>query len=342
MIITYSTCVPVSSMQELDFQRKVLKRGVKGVSDKSKTQFKKKSTGQKGRPWPDSVSFKREERSKVAGERRRASTVGQEHVKETQGRACRGAQGVPLGRPGANRRAGGASCFSGRPGCLQGMACAAFCLAGRGWGGGGGGGGCRWSQSGGAAGCRQTSGLGGATGQGVLLVAGKRCGGCHWAGGVAGRRQEVWGVPLGRGYVLLVAGKRCGESTGQGVLLVAGKRCGGCHWAGGAAGRRQEVWGVPLGRGCFWSQARGVGGATGQGVLLVAGKRCGGCHWAGGAAGRRQGVWGVLLVAGKRCGGCHWAGGAAGRRQEVWGVPLGRGCYCMSSRGPTLPSSIHA
>ena len=260
MIITYSTCVPVSSIQELVgvyLQRKVLKRGVKGVSDKSKTQFKKKSTGQKGRPWPDSVSFKREERSKVAGERRRASTVGQEHVKETQGRACRGAQGVPLGRPGANRRAGGASCFPGRPGCLQGRACAAFCLAGRGGGGGGG---------------------------GVSLVA-------------------KWGV-----------------------LLVVG---------------RQVVWGVPLGRGCCWSQARGVGGATGQGVLLVAGKMCGGCHWAGGAAGRRQKVWGVLLVAGKGCGGCHWAGGAAGRRQEVWGVPLGRGCCCMSSRGPTLPSSIH-
>ena len=40
--------------------------------------------------------------------------------------------------------------------------------------------------------------------------------------------------------------------------------------------------------------------------------------------------------------GVPWAGGAAGRRQEVWGVPLGRGCCCMSSRGPTLPSSIHA
>ena len=112
-------------------QRKVLKRGVKGVSDKSKTQFKKKSTGQKGRPWPDSVSFKREERSKVAGERRRASTVGQEHVKETQGRACRGAQGVPLGRPGANRRAGGASCFRGRPGCLQGRVLAGQGMPGR-------------------------------------------------------------------------------------------------------------------------------------------------------------------------------------------------------------------
>ena len=64
--------------------------------------------------------------------------------------------------------------------------------------------------------------MGGATGQGVLLVAGKKCGGCHWAGGVASRRQEVWG----------------------------------CHWAGGAAGRRQEVWRVPLGRGCRWSQVR--------------------------------------------------------------------------------------
>ena len=120
----------------------------------------------------------------------------------------------------------------------------------------------------------------------VLLVAGKWCVGCHlaggamgwrccwsqargvvgatgqgvpWAGGAAGRRQEVWWVPLGRGC------------HGLEVLLVAGKRCGGCHWAGGAMGWR-----------CCWSQARGVVGATGQGVLLVAGKRCGGCHWAGG------------------------------------------------------------
>ena len=46
------------------------------------------------------VSFKREETRKVAGERRSASTVGQKHVKETQGRACRGGQGVPPGRPG--------------------------------------------------------------------------------------------------------------------------------------------------------------------------------------------------------------------------------------------------
>ena len=206
------------------------------MSDKSKTQFKKKSTGQKGRPWPDSVSFKREERSKVAGERRRASTVGQDHVKETQGRACRGAQGVPLGRPGANRRAGGASCFPGA------------CRAGRvplfAWQAGGVGGGGVWLVA----------------KWGVLLVVG---------------RQVVWGVPLGRGCcwsqargvggatgqgVLLVAGKRCGGATGQGVLLVTGKRCGGCHWAGGAAGRRQEVWGVPLGRGCCCMSSRGGGG----------------------------------------------------------------------------------
>ena len=70
------------------------------MSDKSKTRFKKKSTGQKGRPWPDSVFFKREETSKVAGERRRASTVGQKHVKKTQGRNCIGGQGVLLGWPG--------------------------------------------------------------------------------------------------------------------------------------------------------------------------------------------------------------------------------------------------
>ena len=127
-------------------------------------------------------------------------------------------------------------------------------------------------------------------------------GGTAGQGGVAGRRQEVWGVPLGRGSCWSqargvggatgqgVQARGVGGATGQGVLLVAGKRCGGCHWAGGVAGRRQEVWGVPLGRGCCWSQARGVGGATGQGVLLVAGKRCEGCRWAGGVAGRRQEV----------------------------------------------------
>ena len=140
--------------------------------------------------------------------------------------------------------------------------------------------------------------MGGATGQGVLLVAGKRCGGATGQG------------------VLLVAGKRCGGATGQGVSLVTGKRCGGCHWAGGVAGRRQEVWGVPLGRGCH-----------GLEVLLVAGKRCGGCHLAGGAMGWRC-CWsqarGVVGATGQ---GVPWAGGAAGRRQEVWWVPLGRGCH---------------
>ena len=40
---------------------------------------------------------------------------------------------------------------------------------------------CHWSQA---------RGVGGAAGQRVLLVAGKRCGGCCWAGGAAGRRQE--------------------------------------------------------------------------------------------------------------------------------------------------------
>ena len=64
--------------------------------------------------------------------------------------------------------------------------------------------------------------------------------GCCWlqmrCGGVAGQARGVGGV-AGQG-VLLVAGKRCGGATGQGVLLVAGKRCGGRHWAGGAAGRR--------------------------------------------------------------------------------------------------------
>ena len=111
---------------------------------------------------------------------------------------------------------GGASWFPGRPGCLQGRACAAFCLAhGRQ--------GVSLVVKWGvllvvgktpcpatpphtpAAGCRR--GVRGATGQGLLLVAGKRCRGCCWAGGVVGRRQEVWG----------------------------------CHWAGVAAGRRQEV-----------------------------------------------------------------------------------------------------
>ena len=52
--------------------------------------------------------------------------------------------------------------------------------------------------------------------------------GCCWS-----QARGVRGA-AGQG-VLLVAGKRCGGATGQGVLLVAGKRCGGCHWAGGVA-----------------------------------------------------------------------------------------------------------
>ena len=71
--------------------------------------------------------------------------------------------------------------------------------------------------------------------QGVLFVAGKRCGGCHWAGGSARCRQEVWGVLLGRGFCSLQA-RGVGGAAGQGVLLVAGKRCGGCCWAGAAEG----------------------------------------------------------------------------------------------------------
>ena len=49
------------------------------------------------------MSFKR------VGERRRASTVGQKHVKGTQGRACRGAQGMLIAG-----QVGDASWFPGR------------------------------------------------------------------------------------------------------------------------------------------------------------------------------------------------------------------------------------
>ena len=62
------------------------------MSDKSKKRFKKTSTGRKGRPGP--VSIKREEEtSKVVGEKRSASTVGQKHVKRPKvglgvGHAC--------------------------------------------------------------------------------------------------------------------------------------------------------------------------------------------------------------------------------------------------------------
>ena len=200
------------------------------MSGESKTPFKKKSTGQKECPSREKRPGRLLEKGEVL------LTVGQKHVKETQGMACRGGQGVPPGRPGAaDFRAGCVPLFvwqaGGAAGCRVGGAagCKAGSAAGRKqevWGVplGGGGGGCCWSQA---------RGRGGSSGQGVLLVTGKRCGGCHWEGGVAGHRQEVWGVLLGRG----------------------------CCWS------QKEVWGVPLGRGCCWA-----GGVAGQGVLL--GREC--------------------------------------------------------------------
>ena len=165
-----------------------------------------------------------------------ARNVLKKHKVE-EGRGCHQAgQGADCMAGGADCMAGGAAGFQAGQGACRAVGCrflpgrqgvplvakqGVLLVQARGVGGGGGGGGlplgrgCCWSQA--------------------------RCGGCRWAGGVAGRwaggvaghRQEVWGVLMGRGLQT----RGVGGAAGQGVF----------------AGCRQEVWGgggLPLGRGC--------------------------------------------------------------------------------------------